>query len=79
MIGSSGDGLHFGMCRHVVQKFGQVVPTCDDPISTDHHRSHRNFIAAGGVLRLFKGTLHVVFVRHMREFRRIGQDFVKKP
>ena len=61
-IGSCGDGLHLGMSRDIVERFGEVVSARYDAILAHYHHSHRHLVAIGSHLRLFQSAEHILFV-----------------
>lgn len=56
------NGLHFCVCRNIVQGFRHVVCATNDPVLANHHCSHRNFVLVGCKLGFGNGKPHVFFV-----------------
>lgn len=56
------NGLHFCVCRNIVQGFRHVVCATNDPVFANYHCSHRNFVLVGCKLGFGNGKPHVFFV-----------------
>lgn len=67
--GSSRDGLHFGMSRHVGQRLSQIMCTGYDTSFAHHHCPHRDFSPLSGLFRLLQGHFHIVGIIHFHDFQ----------
>ena len=62
LLGCRRNGLHFGMCRHVVKGFCQVVSATDNASVGNHNGTDRYFVALQGLLGFGKCFSHPAFI-----------------
>ena len=61
-VGSGGDGLHLGMCRHVAERLSEVVGTGDDTVFAYDNGTDGNLACLIGCLGFIEGHPHIAFV-----------------